>query len=61
MSYSWTAPAEVPAGVKQWIIARVGELFEQREAAGPVQLYPHPFIRGLLAPWLLPDYGYRHR
>jgi uncharacterized phiE125 gp8 family phage protein len=58
-AYSWATAAAVPAGIRQWIIARVGELFEQREASGPVQLYGHPFLAGLLAPWIIPDYGYR--
>jgi uncharacterized phiE125 gp8 family phage protein len=59
-AWSWPDAAAVPAGVKQWIIARVGELFEQRELSGPVQLYAHPFLNGLLAPHALPDYRYRN-
>ncbi len=59
-AYSWSAPASVPAGIKQWIIARVGEMYEQREASGPVVLHAHKFIDGLLAPWIVPDYAQRY-
>lgn len=59
-SYSWSAPALVPAGIRQWIIARVGELYEQREASGPVVLHSHKFIDGLLVPWIVPDYAQRY-
>lgn len=59
-AYSWASPATVPAGIRQWIVARVGELFEQREASGPVQLYSHRFVDGMLAPWIVPDYAARN-
>ncbi len=59
-AYSWSAPALVPAGIRQWIIARVGELYEQREASSPVVLHSHKFIDGLLAPWIVPDYAQRY-
>lgn len=56
-AYSWATVAVVPAGIKQWIIAKVGELFAQRETSGPIQLYAHRFLDGLLAPWVVPAYG----
>lgn len=59
-TYSWADSDSVPAGIKQWIIARVGELYEQREASGPLEVREHRFIRGLLAPHVLPDYGQRY-
>lgn len=59
-AYSWLTAETVPAGIKQWIIARIGELYEQREASGPVQLHQHRFIDGLLAPWIVPDYAIRN-
>jgi len=59
-AHSWATPALVPAGIKQWIIARVGELYEQREASGEIGLNSYPFIRALLSPHVLPDYRYRH-
>lgn len=57
---SWATVATVPAGIKQWIIARVGELYEQREASGEVTLNSYKFIRGLLSPYIVPDYQYQH-
>ncbi len=59
-AYSWSAPALVPAGIRQWILARVGELHEQLEASGPVVLHSHKFIDNLLAPWIVPDYAWRY-
>lgn len=57
-AYSWATASEIPASIKQWIIAKVGELFEQRETSGPVQIYSHRFLDGLLAPWTVPAYAY---
>lgn len=59
-AHSWATVAAVPAGIKQWIIARAGELHEQREASGPLEVREHRFIRGLLQAHVLPDYGQRH-
>lgn len=59
-AYSWETTDSIPAGIKQWIIARVGELYEQREASGPLEVREHRFIRGLLASHVWPDYGQRY-
>lgn len=59
-THSWATSAATPAGIKQWIIARVGELYEQREASGEVTLNAYQFVRGLLNPHVCPDYRYTH-
>jgi len=58
-SWSWATPAVVPLGIRQWIVARVGELYEYRERSGPNPAVAHTFVDGLLAPWIIPDYGWR--
>ncbi len=58
-SWSWEVADDVPMGVQQWIIARVGELYEYRERSGSTPVVAHPFVDGLLAPWIIPDYGWR--
>lgn len=58
-SWSWKTVADVPMGIQQWIVARVGELVDQVERSGPIQMFSHQFVDGLLAPWIIPDYGWR--
>ncbi|MBK8123926.1 MAG: phage head-tail connector protein [Dokdonella sp.] len=58
-SCSWETLAVVPLGIRQWIVARVGELYEYRERSGPAPAASHAFVDSLLAPWIIPDYGWR--
>jgi uncharacterized phiE125 gp8 family phage protein len=49
---TWAAPADIPAAVKQWILLRVGALYENREAwTSGKTIEPNPHIDGLIARW----------
>jgi hypothetical protein len=41
------------------IIAKVGELFEQREASGPMEMRPYRFMDNLIAAYQVSDYAWR--
>jgi uncharacterized phiE125 gp8 family phage protein len=56
--WTWSQPADVAAGVKQWIIARAGELRLQVERSGPVTMHYHTFIDALLGPYQVAHYDY---
>jgi len=58
--WTWALPADVPAGIKQWIIARAAELRQQVERSGPVVMNAHTFIDALLGMYIVPDYQYRN-
>lgn len=48
----WSAAADVPATIRQWILLMVAHYFENREASVPgVSIAPLPFIAGLLDPY----------
>jgi uncharacterized phiE125 gp8 family phage protein len=56
---SWLTAATVPPGIQHWIIAKVGELFEQREASGPIEMRPYRFVDNLIAAYQVSDYAWR--
>jgi uncharacterized phiE125 gp8 family phage protein len=56
---SWPTAAAVPPGIKHWLITKVGELFEQREASGPVEITPYRFVDNLIAAHQVSDYAWR--
>ncbi len=48
------AAAAVPAGIKQWILMRIGSMYEFREEVailGRARIDPLPFVDGLLEPY----------
>lgn len=52
-------PAAVPAGIKQWMLVRIGSLYENREEVALMnrgKLEPLPFIDGLLDPYRVVTY-----
>jgi uncharacterized phiE125 gp8 family phage protein len=56
---SWPTAAAVPPGIKHWLITKVGELFEQREASGPIEMRPYRFVDNLIATYQVSDYAWR--
>jgi uncharacterized phiE125 gp8 family phage protein len=47
----YASGAAVPAPIKSAILLMVGDLYANREAAGPQQLYTHRAVESLLAPY----------
>lgn len=50
-------PADVPEGIRQWILLRVNTLYENREEVailGRGKVDPLPFVDGLLDPYRVP-------
>jgi uncharacterized phiE125 gp8 family phage protein len=56
---SWLTAAAVPPGIKHWLITKVGELFEQREASGPVEITRYRFVDNLITVYQVSDYAWR--
>lgn len=51
------APAQVPASIKQWMLIRIGTLYEHRQGltVGTLSAMPaHSLVDGLLDPYTLP-------
>ena len=49
-------PAQVPSGIKSWMLLRIGALYENREevAVGPrIVVLELPFVAGLLDPYVI--------
>ena len=54
VSAEWPSPADIPAGIKQWMLVYLGTLYEHREgvvAGTIVTPIPRGFVDGLLDPW----------
>ncbi len=45
------AAASVPGPIKSWMLLKLAELFEHREASAERVAMPHPFVDCLLAPY----------
>ena len=46
-----TDPADVPAGIRQWILVHVAHWYEHRQSASQGALSPVPFVDSLLDPF----------
>lgn len=45
------SPADVPVGIRQWLLLNVGYWYANRESASMQQLEPLPFVGRLLDPF----------
>lgn len=43
--------ADVPLAIKQWMLLKVGELYETRERSGTAEMKTYDFVDGLLNPY----------
>lgn len=54
------AAAAVPAGIKNWMLVRIKQMYENREATmlGQLSEFPRAFVDGLLDDFTVIDYGW---
>ena len=52
--------AAVPAGIKNWMLVRIKQMYENREATmvGPLSEFPRAFVDGLLDDFTVVDFGW---